>query len=258
MSNSPAAARKVATKTHNELVREWNAVASLRAEHILSGRDLTHNLILVPTILELADPMKSDVILDVGCGIGDVAALLAEKAALVYGIDPSHTSITMGRKLFRQIDALEFVEATVEDFAARRHRDVEARIVVSNMTLMATSNLSAVLSAIRSVMTLGGRFVFSIPHPCFWPWYAGYGDADWFSYSSEIAVEWPYKISTDDREGSLVTHFHRPLSTYMGSLEAHSFKVAGVREPIPDADLSAGYPRPWTTPHVLVVQCLAD
>jgi hypothetical protein len=72
-------------------------------------------------------------------------------------------------------------------------------------------------------------FVFTIPHPCFWPLYWGYASHPHFKYEKSFAVEGEFKIR---KEAStfLTTHFHHPLELYASKLADAKFAIESIRE----------------------------
>jgi hypothetical protein len=97
------------------------------------------------------------------------------------------------------------------------------------MTLGTVGKLSLVLNRINQCLREGGIFIFTIPHPCFWPIYWGYAEAPWFNYNKEIAIKAPFRIAS---EGTSLesTHVHRPLCQYVDSLRKAGFDLDLIEE----------------------------
>ena len=120
-------------------------------------------------------------------------AIHSDKAQQVVGVDASRVSIAWARRTVRNRN-VQFVNASIESFARVNPGAFSA--AVANMTLGTVSKLPRVLMSIRRCLQPNGIFVFTIPHPCFWPLYWGYADASWFRYNSEIAIAAPFRIGS--------------------------------------------------------------
>jgi hypothetical protein len=60
--------RKVAQKSIAAIVAEWDALAPIRYQQIVSGEDLTFKHVLAPAILDLASGERANAVIDAGCG----------------------------------------------------------------------------------------------------------------------------------------------------------------------------------------------
>lgn len=203
---------------------EWDAIAPVRHRQISQGADHSATAVLAPSVLSLLPRVQSAI--DIGCGTGWLSRLALRRAARVVGVDVSARSIELangGRPNLK----LSFVHAEFTAFAKTHEGKFDAAI--SNMTLSTVPNLSRLVRSIKQTLRRGGTFVFTIPHPCFWPTYWQYSDAEWFSYDEEIAIESNFKIGNERTEYS-TTHVHRPLRRYTEVLRQHDFAIADIRE----------------------------
>ena len=80
--------RKVEKKTISAIAAEWDALAPIRYQQIVSGADLTFTHVLAPAILSLASAENADTVVDAGCGVGILTDLLAAQARKVVGVEP--------------------------------------------------------------------------------------------------------------------------------------------------------------------------
>jgi SAM-dependent methyltransferase len=257
MAPSRQARRLVSRKSLTQLASEWDAISRLRWRQISSGSDVTHNEVLIPAVARLAGDLKGRRVLDAGCGVGDLSALMSRAGATVVGVDMSAESIRLAQATYHDEGSLSFENASVEDYVASHESHGKFDIAVSNMTLMSVPNLPHHLAALRKALKPGGAVVFTIPHPCFWPDYQGYGNEPWFHYNDEIAIEWPYRISTTAETGPPVSHYHRPMSFYISALNAASFDIQVLEEPMPGSGTAKKYPAEWRYPHVLAMKAVA-
>jgi demethylmenaquinone methyltransferase/2-methoxy-6-polyprenyl-1,4-benzoquinol methylase len=103
----------------------------------------------------------NDVVLDLGCGTGDLSELSASRGASVIGLDVSKVMLSQARR--RSISAV-FVRADAEQIPLP---DSSVSVVVSGFTLRNFVNLEAVLNEVRRVLTPTGRIALlevSAPH----------------------------------------------------------------------------------------------
>lgn len=103
-------------------------------------------------LIGLLAPAKDEKILDLGCGTGDLTAMIAQSGAHVIGVDSSPEMIDRSKEKhpeldFRLMDALEL------------HFDTSFDAVFSNAVLHWIKQPEKALGQIYSVLVPGGRFV---------------------------------------------------------------------------------------------------
>lgn len=234
------------------LAAEWDALAESRLDQLVRGQDVSFSHILSPTIQRLLGEDDGDSLLDVGCGIGFLTAQLAQKFGRVVAIDPSVHSIELARIFAKSQGNIRFEPVSVEEFSSE---DDRFSVIMANMTLMDVSDLAAALRAMARLGRGGGRLIFSITHPFFWPAYWGYVDADWFVYSEEIYIEAEFRIANAST-GLLTTHVHRPLQAYVESVIEAGFSISQILEPIAPAAVQSVYRDGWgRVPRFLIFDC---
>lgn len=254
MKQEKAILRPVSKKMPHEIALEWDRLAHIRHEQIRSGKDLSFDHILLPTILSLAAPCDWSNILDFGCGTGILSEKLVASAGKVVGVDMSTVSIEIAQRQYSNIKSLTFVASTIEEYAQSK-KNSKFSLVVANMTLMDTLFLSDTLSAITLLLKPSGALIFTITHPCFWPLYWNYANEQWFNYSKEIVIEAPFKISVEELSDNITTHVHRPLKLYSNALRSAGFTIDKLVEPMPNQVLASRYPKRWDYPRFLGMRC---
>lgn len=250
MAEQPHPARD--RKSLREIAHEWDEAAADRVEQIASGDDLSYHSVLVPAVDRLRRRLSHRKVLDAGCGTGYLTHHLALSSQETIGVDISGVSIDLARTRYARSNVV-FVHDSVEGFS--RSGEGAFTLVVANMVLMTAPNLWAFVRGVARLMRPGGSFIFTIPHPWFWPSYWRYDAEPWFSYSERIPVEAPFKISLLDTD-HLTTHFHRPLSAYVEALRDAGLVIVDLDEPLPSKAAQAKYPEKWTFPRFLIARAV--
>src|SRR5687768_11217739 len=106
------------------IAREWDLLAEMRADQLRQGKDLSFQYVLLPAVKELISDYDKTAILDVGCGVGALAAQLAPEAQRIVGVDASIECIRIAQADFGADRRLSFVWSTVEDFAHSDRREM--------------------------------------------------------------------------------------------------------------------------------------
>jgi ubiquinone/menaquinone biosynthesis C-methylase UbiE len=103
-------------------------------------------------LVDLLDPKLGERILDVGCGTGDLAAVIAARGAAVVGLDASEEMLTAARAKHPH---LELVQGDAADFRFPAPFDG----VLSNAALHWVFDADGAVRSIARVLKAGGRFV---------------------------------------------------------------------------------------------------
>lgn len=115
-------------------------------------------------VLANAGEVAGRTICDLGCGEGHLARRLGEQGGIVLGMDISPALLRRTNRLSVGPN-LRFVR---DDAQGRASLDDHVfNLVVRTMALMDIPNLASSYNGIGRVHRPGGRFVFSITHPCF-------------------------------------------------------------------------------------------
>ena len=107
---------------------------------------------LAADLLELLAPKPGERVLDLGSGTGDLTAQIAERGALVSGVDASSEMVSEAR---RKHPGLSFSLADGQELAFEREFDA----VFSNATLHWMPRADAVAEGVARALRPGGRFV---------------------------------------------------------------------------------------------------
>lgn len=193
--------------------------------------------IATPALLELAGEVRGRRVLDLGCGQGYMARVLAEAGADVVGIDISEALVERARR-YETEKPLGIVYRTDDARALASVGDAEFDLVVCNLSLMDMPELPRVFGSVRRVLRDGGRFVFTITHPCFQmpgaAWNLDERGRPLFKRVDRYFEEQYWQGASEggrERPGA----FHRTLETYVANLLAAGFTLEALREPKPVA-----------------------
>lgn len=150
---------KTTTTLYDERADDWS-----RDQRLLLS-DFTAR----PRVVEELDPAGKRV-LDLGCGEGYVARLVARAgASLVIGFDSSAEMVARARRATPTDGAYEMmfeaVDATRLGLPDEPIFDCAMAVFLFNY--LTRSEMESVMQVVRAGVVPGGRFVFTVPHPCF-------------------------------------------------------------------------------------------
>lgn len=227
---------------NDEVRRIWNMNAEWWDDHLGDGNAYQCELI-EPATLRLLDPAPDQTILDLACGAGRMARLLAERGAQVVAVDFSERFLARAKARgpvdgnhidYRCVDA-----TNAEDLIALGAGQFHS--AVATMALMDMARIEPLFKALETLLVPGGRFVFSLLHPCFiGPDARIYAETvienGRFRVMAGVKVR-RYRASEAYRaEGSIgqpvpQIYFHRSLETLFKVAFHHHFSLDGLEEP---------------------------
>jgi SAM-dependent methyltransferase len=169
-------------------------------------------------------------VLDAACGHGRITRELARRGADVAGVDVSAALI--GKALDAERDhplGIRYRKADVSSGAGLGEAGLDA--VTCNFGLSDIDDLAGAVAAFSAALRPGGRFVFSILHPCFpgaaevsgsWPATGRYYDEGWWT-AEGARSELRRQVGAN----------HRMLSTYLNTFRQHGLWLDQLSEPAP-------------------------
>jgi 2-polyprenyl-3-methyl-5-hydroxy-6-metoxy-1,4-benzoquinol methylase len=234
----------------------WNRNAEFWNERMGEGNDF-FNVLLWPAVEKLLEPQPGERLLDVACGNGLTSRRLANAKARVLAFDASAAMIAIaaGHPGPSNID-YRVVDAT----------DREALLglgagafdgALCNMALMDMAEIEPLMTALDVLLKSGGRFVFSVIHPCFNnPATVQMGELEdrngtiVTTYSVKIArYKTPFTQVGLAMHGQPVPHpcFHRPLGLLLAPAFSAGLVLDGFEEPaFPPGNSGGTTPLSWS------------
>ncbi len=252
-----------------ETRRAWEAIAPFWDESFGEG-NATQRLLIGPATERLLEVQPGQCVLDIACGNGHFARRLAALGATVVAFDFSAAFIARARaRTRRHADRIEYHVLDATDraglLALGRGRFDSA---VCNMGLMDMASIEPLLGALPALLVPGGRFVFSVTHPCFNSVGAG-KFAEEEERDGEIVTRLGVKV-TDyitpvARRGPGIVgqpephvYFHRPLSALLNACCDAGFVLDRLEEPVFAGDAPGDRPLAWANyreiPPVLIAR----
>jgi len=212
----------------------WDKVAGWYDKHVSEVSDY-HKEVIIPQVMSMLDPKSGEKMLDVGCGQGILCRKLAEKGAVVTGIDASKKLISLARN---KSGSGRNISYKIAD--ATRMECVESDSFNAAVSILAIQNmdpLDAVAKETARVVKKHGRLVWVLNHPCFRiPRQSGWGHDEKrkIQYRRIDRYISPLKIPIQMHPGMApdvyTWTFHRSLTEYFRELFNNGFVVNKLEE----------------------------
>ncbi|MDQ7823048.1 MAG: class I SAM-dependent methyltransferase [Candidatus Eremiobacteraeota bacterium] len=233
------------TENINVEVRKiWNANAAFWDERMGSQGNEFHRLLIEPAQEKLLELKPGDQILDIACGNGQFARRMAKLGAQVLAFDLAESFIAIARERSKEFgDRIHYCVLDAADRGQLEELgDKRFDGAVCTMALMDMAAIEPLAIALKKVLKAGGRFVFSILHPCF---NSGRTrrvieeedrDGELTSTCSVMTSQYstPFTLKgigmADQPE--VQYYFHRSLSVLFRQFFIHGFVLNGLEEPV--------------------------
>ena len=202
--------------------------------------------IVAPAMLDMIGPANGKEILDLYCGAGYFSRRLAALGAKVTAVDGSERLVGIAREI-NEREHFKIKYAVAESTDLSVIEDSVFDDIVCNMGVMSVRDMSSMVAELARMVKLGGRFIFSIVHPCFcMPDSCWIRDPDGrllYEAVDNYFTEgwWPSDMANPVRERGKIKH--RTLSSYVNALSARGFNVRRISEPRPSHDVLTLKPR---------------
>jgi SAM-dependent methyltransferase len=190
-----------------------------------------------PSFLRLLPDVAGSRVLDLGCGVGQLAQYLAQQgAAEVIGVDLSEQMLAVARAEWSHPN-LAFQRASIEDAAFPPDR---FELIVSSLAFHYVADYQALCRRIASWLTPDGILVFSNEHPVYLTRATPEG---WVRDADGQPQYWALDRYGDEglREESWIADgvqkYHRMTSTLLNGLIEAGLTIERVVEPMPDDEM---------------------
>ena len=220
----------------------WQRIARWWDSAIGEGNEFQQQLIM-PATDRLLGLEAGQVVLDIACGNGNYARRMGRLGATVVACDGAPEFIACARERHTQADGnvtYAVVDAT-NDSALLLLGEGRFDAAVCSMAMMDLPTLAPLLSAARRLLKPGGRFVFSVSHPCFTP-FGSKLTAELVQDGGKLSQQFGVHVSeylepVADFSVGIINQpephvlFHRPLHNLLGDCFAAGFVVDALEEP---------------------------
>lgn len=203
----------------------YDAAADYYITHFTSGDDPVSL-----SLLTMLEPLSGLRVLDVACGHGRATRELARRGGDVTGVDISGNLIKKAQEIEQHESlGIRYLHADITSPGVLGAAAFDA--VACNYGLSDIDDLDHAIAAVSAALRPGGRFVFSILHPCFpggkdnagsWPATGSYYDEE----------RWTPQDSRSELRRRVGAN-HRILSTYLNTLHRHNLWLDHIAEPAP-------------------------
>lgn len=203
-------------------LKDWNRIASNYTK--ISDTDAHIYKMFQGVLWECLGNLQGLDLLDLGCGHGWLSQKFKDAGANVLGVDGSKALLEIASDRYPNIEFYEHNLANGLPFT-----DKKFDRVVSNMVLMDILELDSLIASISKSLKSTGKFIFTIPHPCF------------FNYprQSDEITDQPCKLIGNYLETAIWrienlgghNHYHRSLTYYFELLHRHNLAVSRLYEP---------------------------
>ncbi|MFS0562102.1 class I SAM-dependent methyltransferase [Terribacillus sp. 179-K 1B1 HS] len=202
-----------------------------------------NELLEQPEIKRMLPDLKGKRVLDIGCGMGDLARYCAEQgAASVTAIDPS-SNMLQEAKNRNSHPAIEYVQTALED-AVMASESYD--IAVSSLVMHYVAGYEAVIQSIHAALKEGAILLFSTEHPIS----TARKEGDKWITDAEgnrlhFAVDNYHEQGRRETKWYVdgVIYYHRSIASLCNGLIRNGFSLEEVIEPIPDKAAIAKLPR---------------
>ena len=234
------------------LRKQWNSMART---YNWSQFELE---VVLPRFLGIIGDLKGKKVLDLGCGPGCIAALLAKSGGDVTGIDRSNGMLEVAREQEKRLkQGIEYIHHDISEINNVLTNSEYDSAVFSFVfhNIYPIKKMYKTLEAASNNLKKGGSVFILDPHPCF--------DVHRSKDNTRIALNpavykknFPIKIILRHKDGKTTTihHRHRPLQDYINALALAGFKIELIEEVTAPERLSERFKPQYQNPFYMIIK----
>jgi predicted TPR repeat methyltransferase len=154
------------------MTNPWDENSIIRHNQLINGKDITFSKLMVPEFIRILKDekrLRNYTLLDIGCGTGVLTHILAKSVKSVIGVDLSIASCEIAKSHTLTDENVQILNFSIED--ERPEFNNSFNIAISHMVFQTIPVLDKSFICISKYLKKRGKFIFSIPHPCFFPIY---------------------------------------------------------------------------------------
>jgi 2-polyprenyl-3-methyl-5-hydroxy-6-metoxy-1,4-benzoquinol methylase len=200
-----------------QIITSWDRNAAPWTASVREGRIESRRLVTDEAIVGTVLDRSPGSVLDIGCGEGWLARILAAKGIRVIGTDVVPSLIEEAE---RAGDG-DFRLMSYEDIADGK-LEAKVDVAVCNFSLIGEESVQGLFKAIPSLLNHHGAFVVQTLHPHIacgdLPYRDGWREGSWNGFRGDFTDPAPW--------------YFRTLKTWRGLYKDNGFRLREIREPI--------------------------
>jgi SAM-dependent methyltransferase len=231
----------------------WDEHAQWWLDGFTNGVDPEYVEQIIPLALE--ELAGRHIVLDVGCGDGQIARALSAQGSEVLGIDPTQLHIDIARE--RAGGPMYEVGSATRLPVADNSQDA----VVACLVFEHIDEVDAAIAEVARVLKPGGQFSFFLNHPLLQTPGSGWIDDYILDPPEQYWRIGAYLVETETVEevekDVFIRFIHRPLSRYINTLISNGLAIERMYEPAPPQgflDRAPEYALAHTVPRLLYLR----
>jgi 2-polyprenyl-3-methyl-5-hydroxy-6-metoxy-1,4-benzoquinol methylase len=228
-------------QAHRETLDAWNVNALFWDQRMGEGNDFVE-LLIWPATERLLQLRPGEAVLDIACGNGLTSRRLAALGAEVVAFDFAAEMIARARE--RTVEHASQIQYHVldatEEAALLGLGEGRFDAALCQMALFDMAEVRPLLGALARLLRPGGRFVFSVIHPCFNSTHTTH-TAELQERDGEFETLYAVKVSgyltpsiargvAIPGQPRLQLYFHRSLQDLLAAIFAAGFLLDGLEE----------------------------
>lgn len=185
-----------------------------------------------PAVFKLCGDVKAQTVLDLGCGEGYCTREMASRGAdKVRGIEISGEMVNSAVSREQELkQGIQFQQGDASDLTGISNDSVDLVLAVFLYNYMSAEEMLKSFKEVHRVLKAGGRFVFSVPHPCF-GFIRRLSRSTFFfetedsGYFSGFNKRFEGEIHCRDKKVLPVQMVHKPIECYVLNLSNAGFRL---------------------------------